>query len=296
MIAILAALAVNTATSSGAGPAVQGLDHVPVAVADLDQAAADFGRLGFVLKPGRPHANGIRNRHVKFPNGGGIELITAANPGDDLAREYAEWLKGGDGPAFWSLFSPDLQRLTGVLKGQGLKPEIEGGVVTVQQGPVGGRMFFGSRQRSPTDGPSYWSHPNTAYRLAGVWISGNAPDLTLLSALGVRPAGFSRCSPFDRKAAVFRLSSEGDQLLVAQGITRTPERSIVGLTVAVRDLQAARAVLTANKVDVVTVPACGSHSLWIPPAAAHKMWLELSDRTDGPAGAVPYLTRQRSRR
>jgi hypothetical protein len=27
---------------------IQGLDHVPLAVADLDQAAADFARLGFV--------------------------------------------------------------------------------------------------------------------------------------------------------------------------------------------------------------------------------------------------------
>ncbi|OYU69394.1 MAG: hypothetical protein CFE28_04895 [Alphaproteobacteria bacterium PA2] len=296
MIAILAVLAMSTATTSVAGPTVQGLDHVPVAVADLDQAAADFGRLGFVLKPGRPHTNGLGNRHVKFPNGGGIELITASNPGDDLAREYAEWLKGGDGPAFWSLFSPDLQGLTAILKGQGLKAENEGGVVTVQQGPAASRLFFGSRQRSPTDGPIYWNHPNTAYRLAGVWLSGNAPDLTLLSTLGVRPAGLSRCSPFDRKAAVFRLSMEGEQVLVARGVSRAPERSIIGLTVAVRDLQAARAVLTANHVEVVTAPACGSHSLWIPPAAAHDMWLELSDRTDGPASAVPYLIRQRSRK
>jgi hypothetical protein len=86
-----------------ARPVVEGLDHAPIAVTDLDGAAAAFSRLGFLIKPGRPHDDGIRNRHVKFPNGGGIELITAANPTDDLAREYVDWLRAGPGAAFWSL-------------------------------------------------------------------------------------------------------------------------------------------------------------------------------------------------
>ena len=45
-------------------PAGFGIDHVPIAVNDLEQAAAAYRRLGFVLKPGRPHANGIRNLHA----------------------------------------------------------------------------------------------------------------------------------------------------------------------------------------------------------------------------------------
>ena len=62
-----------------------GLDHIPVAVRDLERAAATFRRLGFALKPGRPHANGIRNVHVKFPDGSGIELLTAPRPQDELS-------------------------------------------------------------------------------------------------------------------------------------------------------------------------------------------------------------------
>ena len=54
-----------------------GMDHIPVVVADLDKAEADFRAMGFSIKPGRPHSNGIRNAHVKFPDGTEIELITA---------------------------------------------------------------------------------------------------------------------------------------------------------------------------------------------------------------------------
>ena len=42
-------------------PPATGLDHVPLAVNDLTQFTADVARLGFTLKPGSPHTDGIRN-------------------------------------------------------------------------------------------------------------------------------------------------------------------------------------------------------------------------------------------
>ena len=45
------------------------LDHVIIAVRDLDAASAGFVRHGFRLKPGRLHANGLLNRHIKFRDG-----------------------------------------------------------------------------------------------------------------------------------------------------------------------------------------------------------------------------------
>jgi len=57
-------------------PELEGLDHIVVAVKDLEAAAERYRGFGFTLKPGRPHANGIRNLHVKFPDGTEIELLT----------------------------------------------------------------------------------------------------------------------------------------------------------------------------------------------------------------------------
>jgi hypothetical protein len=83
------------------------VDHVPVAVSDLERAADTYRRLGFVLKPGMPHANGIRNLHAKFIDGTEIELITAPAGVDDLTRKYRAHLEQGDGPAFLALHAPD---------------------------------------------------------------------------------------------------------------------------------------------------------------------------------------------
>ena len=50
-------------------PLVIGIDHIPVVVTDLERAQADYRAMGFAIKPGRFHADGIRNAHVKFPDG-----------------------------------------------------------------------------------------------------------------------------------------------------------------------------------------------------------------------------------
>src|SRR5215467_13081676 len=77
-------------------PLLAGMDHIPVVVRDLEQAEADFKRLGFAIKPGRFHPDGIRNAHVKFPDGTEIELITAPAATDALTSDYRASLQSGE--------------------------------------------------------------------------------------------------------------------------------------------------------------------------------------------------------
>jgi len=146
------------ATTAAAQPApiVRGLDHIPVAVNDLERAEADFQKLGFVLKPGRPHDDGIRNAHAKFPDGTEIELITASNPTDALAEDYARWLKGGDGPAYWSLYAPDLAVLTDRLAALKLEPHDEGDLVAFPQTRLSHRL----------SSPTVFPRPRTSPRIS----------------------------------------------------------------------------------------------------------------------------------
>ena len=124
LVLVAAFLAPAQARAKGMNdPVVVGLDHIPIAVADLEQAADDFMRLGFTLKPGRVHENGIRNRHLKFADGSEIELITATKARDALTREYLRHLEKGDGPAFVGFFAPDPKALKTALGDLG-KPKL----------------------------------------------------------------------------------------------------------------------------------------------------------------------------
>ena len=92
----VAGLALLLAALPVAGQPLARLDHVPLVVQDLDAAVTDYRALGFAIKPGRPHANGLRNAHVKFRNGAGIELITAPAARDTLSAHYTALLAQGD--------------------------------------------------------------------------------------------------------------------------------------------------------------------------------------------------------
>src|SRR5262245_66326123 len=110
-------------------PAVTGLDHIPIAVADLARAADDYRALGFALKPGRPHDNGIQNQHVKFTDGTELELITAPEARDALTTTYRRHLQRGDGPAFLALFAPRIPYAAERLAAANVPDAVNGGSI-----------------------------------------------------------------------------------------------------------------------------------------------------------------------
>ena len=59
------------------------LDHLVILVSDLDLAAADYERLGFVVTPGGEHADGLtRNALIPFGDGSYFELVSFLDPED----------------------------------------------------------------------------------------------------------------------------------------------------------------------------------------------------------------------
>jgi catechol 2,3-dioxygenase-like lactoylglutathione lyase family enzyme len=206
-------------------PLSLGIDHVNVAVADLEAAGTRYRALGFALKPGRPHENGIRNLHAKFPDGTEIELITAPSGVDALTRKYRALLAEGEAPAFLAFFT----RAPGLEK-----------TLSADRVRVPGYVFFGARNASPTDRPEHFAHANTAYALTRVWIAGDdlSAERRLLGALG---ATFRRGAVElpDRVDAEIAEFAQGSVVLLPGRFQIVRGRPIAGLTVAVRDLDAA---------------------------------------------------------
>jgi hypothetical protein len=240
---LLAGLLALVSLSAAAQPAVQGLDHIPIVVRDLERAAADFEALGFVLKPGRPHANGLRNLHAKFRDGTELELISPGTPTDDLSRRYVDWLRQGDGPVSLGLFAP------------GTAPA-----------PIDG-IFFDRRQKSPTDRPEHFAHPNGASTLAAAWLAGSAAERQLVELAGKPPIERPACAPFGSVVRVLPLP-EGEIALLPASVQRLPGRPIVAATVAVSSLDPLRRFVPR------AVEECAG-SLWV---ETHGLWLEFRAR------------------
>ena len=254
LVAQLTASAIQT--SGSRGPAALGLDHVPIAVRDLEAAAETYRALGFALKPGRPHANGIRNQHVKFSDGTELELITAPEARDALTTKYRRHLEDGDGPAFLALFIPDAARTP-----RDLPPSL-------------GYLFFGPRNASPTDRPEHFAHANTAVSLISVWLAGDdlEQERSLFRRLGATTARQHVYVPDLVQVDVARFR-EGDVVLLSGSRQLVRGRRIVGVTLRVKSLATAGDALRSRKIAVSTGSAA-SKSLFVAPERAHGLWLE----------------------
>jgi len=146
------------AATSSRQALIVGIDHIPVVVADLEKAQADYRALGFRIKAGLPHADGIRNAHVKFPDGSEIELITAPAAVDALTAEYRAKVASGEGPVFFGLYAPDQTALLAQVKGLPAVADTDHGALDFAPESALHPLFFGQRNTSPTDLPEHFAH------------------------------------------------------------------------------------------------------------------------------------------
>ena len=255
------------------------LDHVPIAVRDLEAARRDYAALGFSFKPGRPHPNSIDNLHVKFADGSALELITATEPRDELARHYLSFLAEGEGGAFLSLDGGQVGPISSAIRP--LEPDHRTTVGSYYESlsfPTGHELkylFFILVRSRPPDLPEHLAHANTARRLAAVWLrrAGPAREVRLLERLGGRACPSALALPAGAAQTEVRTGGGSIYLVPAPGAAA--HRAIAGLTVEVADLAAAR--------RAVLLPDSALHRgrdergqwLRVPPVHARGLWLEL---------------------
>lgn len=273
----LMAQAQGQAKTSASAP-IAGLDHIPLAVRDLAAATETYRRLGFSLKPGRLHPNGIINAHVKFPDGSGVELITASAAVDDLTRKYRTFLETAEGPAYFSLHV----RQPGAVAAALTRAEIEykeAGVTSLLH-PALSWMFFIGDNRSPTDRPEHFAHPNGAEAMARVWVAPGdpAPLRRMLDALGgVTSTSAVVSAPARAEATVVRLTN-GEVVILPASHQLMPNRPIVGVTFRVRSVRDTVRYFEDAGVRIDASPdALGAPRVLIAPSEARGQYLEFRE-------------------
>jgi hypothetical protein len=88
---------------------LKSIDHVVVAVRDLDLAAADYAEAGFTVSPGGEHFSGAtHNALVSFADGSYLELLAIKDPAKAAGHPWFAALDAGDGAAAFALLASDL--------------------------------------------------------------------------------------------------------------------------------------------------------------------------------------------
>jgi metallo-beta-lactamase class B len=255
-----------------------GLDHVPTAVKNLEMATQDYGLMGFAFKPGRFHENGIRNNHVKFPDGSGIELLTATQANDWLTTHYLQVLAQGEGPSSLALHARDIPALIRALRaGKVGYSEADGYLRPTH--PALKFIFFVGDNRAKNDRPEHFAHPNSAVAMTEVWLATDeiAPFRKLLTALGCSEKRETVFVPEPVNATVFTVTN-GKLILLPKTYQLMKGRPIVGTGFRVASFDALGKALGRMPDSGVRRVAEGGVARWIvPPQSAHGMSVAFSE-------------------
>ena len=180
------------------------IDHIVIAVTDLDQAVADYETLGFTVLEGGEHPRGSRNALVAFGDGAYLEIIAFSRPVPDF-RWWRVLDQAGSGLVDYALLPDSLDE--GLARARAGGIEIEGPIDGARLQPDGVRLAWRSARPPEPDIPflvedvtpralrvpegAARRHANGVTGVAGVTVA--VRDLAVSTAryrtlLGVAPA------------------------------------------------------------------------------------------------------------
>lgn len=274
------------------------IDHLVLAVRDLDAARAEFQRLGFTLTPVAHHPFGTANSLAQF-GGSFLELLAIADPaaipaGDGTHFSFGafnrDFLDGGEGLSMLVLKSGEAAADRADFAAHNLRVYEPFGFERVAKGPDGTERkvafsltftsdlrlkragFFTCQHHYPENfwKPEYQRHTNGATNIAAaVMVTRDPADFHefLTHFTGVREltaTSFGVSFDLGDGSRVEVLSPPGFRAFFGQEPEPDPRR-FLGLRVKVASLGAVAAVLRGNGVPFSAIAG----ALVVPAGAAH---------------------------
>jgi catechol 2,3-dioxygenase-like lactoylglutathione lyase family enzyme len=126
------------------------IDHIVIAVADLDQATRDYEALGFTVLPGGEHPRGSRNALVVLADGAYLEIIAFPTPVPDF-RWWEVFRAAGPGFVDYALLPDDFEADIARQRAAGI--ELEGPIDGSRLQPDGSRIAWRSARPLEPDIP-----------------------------------------------------------------------------------------------------------------------------------------------
>lgn len=165
---------------------LRGIDHLVIAVRDLDTAVKDYRALGFTVVPGgrHPAAVGTHNALIAFQDGAYLELIAFYAP--NTGHRWWAPLERGGGLVDFCVQTDDLAGDTAAFRAAGVEiadpvPQARTRpdgyelhwVFSLAQGAHRGVAPFIIQDRTPRDErvPRERAHPNGVAGIAGVTVA-----------------------------------------------------------------------------------------------------------------------------
>ncbi len=285
-----------------------GVDHLVVLVRDLQKSKTDYlDLLGFEMSPLGRHPQGTENSVARFQDDTYLELLSAYDSAK--AKDVAASLEKFEGAVSVGLNVESADGTSSFLRSRGVDNETGTGTIKLEEsddGPVALWKYVGLKPGMPISDAVFFieylperaafrrrhpehykapDHLNTAKGLTSIWVA------TGDRVKGVEPYR-SLGLEGERRTSIPFLDAEGSEFKAGRGtilvvgpakpegklakfVELRGEHGIIGASIEVNNLNAARQLFKSNGVDYLDYNGLHGHSLLVPPERTHGYWLEL---------------------
>jgi catechol 2,3-dioxygenase-like lactoylglutathione lyase family enzyme len=177
---------------------LKGIDHVVIAVPELEEARAHYGGVGFKVVPGGKHSIGTHNALIAFPDGTYIELIAFLTPSTN--HPWYKALQTGGGLVDFCMMTDDLEGDVAAIVRAGAAMGAPSAMtrkrpdgyelsweLSIPSSPWNGRLPFLIRDHTPRSErvPREHEHRNGIAGIRGVTVAVTDPEATAMIYRGV---------------------------------------------------------------------------------------------------------------
>jgi Glyoxalase-like domain len=290
--ALALALAVSLGCAEAFGQGVEAtLNHVVIAVHDLDAAGKVYSTLGLAVLPGGRHPTGTQNAIVRFSDRAYLELISPYDANLSDGKEVAEFLGKGEGAIAAGLEIDSAESAARDLRATGLKV----------RGPTAGTILLPGETQAP---PRWWTveyedevaarpvfliqyisapprpapaHANSASTLAALLVAVSDMEKAAAAYGNIGWIGDREIDMPEFGAAAKQIALKSGSILLLRATDpsgptarRLKQRGegILGVRIGVTDLGKARSSVGNNNVSA------NDQSVLVSPESAAGVWLQ----------------------
>lgn len=253
------------------------LDHVNIAVTNLEKAKTWYSeKLGFSIKQGRLHQNSIFSAFIEFENGTELELITAKEPKDELAKWYINFIeKNPKGTAAFTALRLADKNVMNLLKNHLESKRIRfdltstGYSAKLSFPEVSNfhKLFFIRYFQTVENEKIYTIHPNGAKRLLAVWLTKKSEKI---KELGFSPNSRIKLPYFESSIQEYSLKNGHIYLFPSEKDVR-----VFGITIEVENIRKAKKTIEDNlQLDIRFFNLNRGKSFILSPEYTFGIWME----------------------
>ncbi len=249
-------------------------DHVIIGSSNLNNSVKMFAKLGFSIKEGRIHQNGIKNNFVEFNDGSEIEIIEINNPSNNLSSEYSKMINQKKYGLQFALRISEPEKLnSSFTQTNSIFSEYNKNNVysTISTPSVNQKLPFFFINYKNGNNNTITNHVNKANGISSVWFSTKDIKQTAreLVDFGFEAIGNYKIPEMNRKIVQFKNHNFGIILIESDNY------GVSGVTIGVEDFKLISDLITTN-FDNKSIRQNDNNrnSIFINPTITNSIWIE----------------------